>query len=261
MNNKNIRMQKIIELLDENKTMSVKELAETFEVSEMTIRRDLEQLRKNNAVERSYGRATLQNYKKVQIESGGFYDIAYEQIRNLKEKESIARYAASLVDPHDILIVDSGTTNTQLAKHLVDKEKITVLCYNFNILNELRRASNINLIFAGGYYHPEDQMFTSKENVEFIRSIRANKMFLSASGFHETLGVTCIHSHEVDNKRAAIASSAVCILLMDSSKFGKVQASFIASLDEIDAIVTDAGIPQEWRRMLEEKGIELHIAR
>ena len=104
-------------------------------------------------------------------------------------------------------------------------------------------------------------MFTSKENVEFIRSIRANKMFLSASGFHETLGVTCIHSHEVVNKRAAIASSAVCILLMDSSKFGKVQASFIASLDEIDAIVTDAGIPQEWRRMLEEKGIELHIAR
>lgn len=51
------------------------------------------------------------------------------------------------------------------------------------------------------------------------------------------------------------------LLLMDSSKFGKVQASFIASLDEIDAIVTDAGIPQEWRRMLEEKGIELHIAR
>lgn len=261
MNNRDIRMQRIIELLDEHKTMEVKRLAELFGVSEMTIRRDLEQLRKNNAVERSYGRATLQNYKKVQIESGGFYDIAYEQIRNQREKECIARYAASLVDPHDILIVDSGTTNTQFAKHLIEKEKITVLCYNFNILNELRRANDINLIFAGGYYHPEDQMFTSKENVEFIRSIRANKVFLSASGFHETLGITCIHSHEVDNKRAAIASSAVCILLMDSSKFGKVQASFITSLENVDIIITDAGITQEWRRILEKKEIELHIAR
>ena len=258
MNNKTIRIRKIIELLDENKTMSVKSLAELFDVSEMTIRRDLEQLRKNNSVERSYGRVTLQNYKKVQIESGGFYDLAY---RDLKEKESIARYAAAMVEPHDILIVDSGTTTTQFAKHLLEKEKITVLCYNFSILNELRRANDINLIFAGGYYHPEDQMFTSKENVEFIRSIRANKVFLSASGFHETLGVTCIHAHEVENKCAAIASSAKCILLMDSSKFGKVQASFVAALDKIDSIVTDAGITQEWRRILEANGIELHIAK
>lgn len=259
MSSRDIRIQKIVDLLGESATMSVNALAENFGVSEMTIRRDLEHLRKNNVVTRSYGRATLQDRKKVQTGSGEYYDIAYEQIRKLKEKESIARYAATLVAPNDILIVDSGTTTTRLARHLVEKNKITVLCYNFNILNELRRGKDINLIFAGGYYHQEDQMFTSKENVEFIRSIRANKAFISASGFHETLGLTCIHAHEVDNKRAAMTSSATRILLMDSSKFDMVQTSFFASMDEIHILVTDEGISQKWRRILAEKGIELHI--
>jgi len=259
MDGKKIRMIKILDLLKENKTMSVKALADIFHVSEMTIRRDLEFLKKNNAIDRSYGYATLQDIKQVPIDNGEYYDITLEQIKHSAEKESIAKYAATLIEPQDVIIIDSGTTTYRFSKYLPRDQEFTALCYNFSILAELRKHAGINIIFAGGYYYPEDQMFTSKENVEFIRSLRANKAFISASGFHENLGITCIHSHEVENKKAAIASSATKILLMDSSKFGLVRSSFFASLSDIDILITDSGISKEWRKIVIDKGIDLHV--
>lgn len=261
MGGKKDRTLQILELLEEHKVMSVKTLAETFSVSEMTIRRDLENLKKNNAIERSYGRATLQHDSKpIPIDNGEYYDITFEQIKHSAEKESIAKYAAGLVEPQDVIIIDSGTTTYRFSKYLSRDIEITTLCYTFGILAELRKHSGINIIFSGGYYHPEDQMFTSKENVEFIRGLRANKAFISASGFHRSLGITCIHSHEVENKKAAIASSASRILLMDSSKFGLVRPSYFASLSDIHILVTDSGISKEWRRIVTDAGIQLHIA-
>ncbi len=261
MSGKKNRIQQILELLEEHKAMSVRTLSETFSVSEMTIRRDLETLKKNNAIERSYGRASIQHQSRpVPIDNGEYYDITMEQIKHISEKESIAKYAAGLIEPQDVIIIDSGTTTYRFSKYIPQDIEITALCYTFGILAELRKHSGINIIFSGGYYHPEDQMFTSKENVEFIRGLRANKSFISASGFHGSLGITCIHSHEVENKKAAIASSASRILLMDSSKFGLVRPSYFSSLSEINILVTDSGIPREWRQIVADAGIELHIA-
>lgn len=260
MGGKKDRMLRILELLGDNKVMSVKALAEAFYVSEMTIRRDLENLKKNNAIERSYGKAALPlDSKPVPIDNGEYYDITLEQIKRSSEKENIARYAASLVEPQDVIIIDSGTTTYRFSKYLAPDIEITALCYTFSILAELRKHDGVSIIFSGGYYHPEDQMFTSKENVEFIRGLRANKSFISASGFHRSLGITCIHSHEVENKKAAIASSASRILLMDSSKFGLVRPSYFAPLTDIDILVTDSGISKDWREFVVETGIDLHI--
>lgn len=259
MGNKKKRVLQILELLQKNETMTVKSLSETFGVSEMTIRRDLEELKKTNALERSYGRATIQNSKQVFIDGDEYYDITVAQLQRSSEKDAIARYAASLIEPGDFVIIDSGTTTHRIAKHMQDAHDITVLCYNYNILSNLQRNMDINIIFGGGYYHPEDKMFTSRENVEFIRSLRANKAFISASGFHSNLEITCIHSHEVDNKQAAIASSAERILVMDSSKFGLVRPAFFASLSDINILITDNGISQEWRKIVSDAGIDLRI--
>lgn len=259
LGNKKNRVLKILELLQKNETMTVKSLAETFGVSEMTIRRDLEELKKTNVLERSYGRATIQNSKQVFIDGDEYYDITVAQLQRSSEKDAIARYAASLIEPGDFVIIDSGTTTHRIAKHMQNIHDITVLCYNYNILSNLQRNMDINIIFGGGYYHPEDKMFTSRENVEFIRSLRANKAFISASGFHSNLGITCIHSHEVDNKQAAIASSAERILVMDSSKFGLVRPAFFASLSDINILITDNGISQEWRNIVLDANIDLRI--
>ena len=102
-------------------------------------------------------------------------------------------------------------------------------------------------------------MFASAESVEFIRRHRANKAFISTSGVHRSLGITCINAHSVDSKRAIIESSASRVLLTDSSKFGAVKANHFAELDEINIIVTDDGISEDWRTLLHDIGIRLKI--
>ena len=258
MDKKKNRLTAILDVLKEHEMMSVKELSDTFGVSEMTIRRDLEELQRTNVIERSHGGAKMKFSKAVPID-GGIYDLARDQIQHVHEKEAIASYAASLIELNDFVIIDSGTTNYRIAKYISYDKGISVLCYTFGILAELQKREGVGIYFAGGKFHPEDQMFTSRENVEYIHSFRANKAFIAASGFHQNLGITCIHSHEVENKKAAIASSAERILLIDSSKFGMVRPSYFASLSDIDMLITDSGISSEWRRIVEEAGIDLRI--
>lgn len=259
MGNKDGRVVKILELLKLNQTMTVKDLAQHFGVSNMTIRRDLELLKKTNELERSYGRATLQKGRETNTCTAEPYDIRFEQIKNVEAKERIATYAASLIEPQDMLILDGGTTVGRLAQYVPENQDVTVLCYTYGTLTQLRRRNGVNIILSGGNYYPEDQIFISSDSSNFILSHRANKAFLAASGFHQTLGITCIHAQEVDIKRADIESSASRILLLDSSKFGVVKQSFVTSPTNIDILITDSGITKEWRDIVTNMGIDLRI--
>lgn len=254
MNNENakeIRMMRELDLLKKYQRISVKELAQTLNVSEMTIRRDLELLRKNHVLERSYGYATLVKGGDGYTEDGETYDLRRARIQNLNEKDRIAKYAASLIEPGDWIFLDNGTTVSRITFYLPVDFEYTVLCYNFVIMAELLKHPNITILCPGGYYHPEDYNFTSTEAVEFIRRHRANKSFISVSGIHRNLGITCINAHIVDNKRALIDSSAQNILLADSSKFGLVKANHFAELSDMDLVVTDTKLSHEWREFLQ----------
>ena len=102
-------------------------------------------------------------------------------------------------------------------------------------------------------------MFESPYANELIRSQRANTFFLGASGIHEALGITCAHNYEVLTKKAAMSSSLTTVLLADSSKFGLVRSAFVAPLAGVDAIVTDEGITDEWKRIIKNAGIKLYV--
>jgi DeoR family deoxyribose operon repressor len=101
-------------------------------------------------------------------------------------------------------------------------------------------------------------MFESAKGVEMIRSVRANKAFIAASGVSSKLGVTCSDISEVETKKAVIASSSTRILVADSSKFGEVRVAHFAELEEFDIVVTDAGIPGEYEALIREKGLRLY---
>ena len=102
-------------------------------------------------------------------------------------------------------------------------------------------------------------MFESSEGINIIKEHRATKYFFSASGIHEHLGMTCSYAFEVLTKRAGLASSVCKILLADSSKFGIITTSYFAKLNEADIIITDTGISGEWKKTIEDMGIELYI--
>lgn len=257
MNKKKKRINQILTILKEKKNISVKDMASLFHVSEMTIRRDLSTLKNNNLINRSYGYAVYSGTSAD--EPGNDYELSTERIKQDAEKDKIGSFATSLISPGDILIIDSGSTTDKLVKYIPDDLDITVLCYNYSLLSQLIKKRGVRLLFAGGYFHPRVEMFESPQGIAFIESIRATKLFLSAYGIHEKLGMTCAHNYEVLTKRAGIKSALTKILLADSSKFGKVRTAYFAQLEEIDVIVTDSGLSPEWKAIIEQAEIELHI--
>jgi DeoR family deoxyribose operon repressor len=113
---------------------------------------------------------------------------------------------------------------------------------------------------AGGYYHPTDFIFESAQGVQFLQGIRATKAFISASGVHNKLGLTCAHTYEAAIKQAMIHSSLKKILLVDSTKFGRIKTSLFAQLSDINMVITDTGINKQWKDILSPMGIELKLA-
>lgn len=259
MNKKLQRTNKIINILKEKNGATVKELALTLGVSEMTIRRDLEILKSNNIINIVYGAAIYNPSNSIEkLES--FYNIENELIKHENEKIKIGRAAASLINKDDIIIIDTGTTTEKLAEFIDNNKNISVLIYNTNILMALSKKKNIKLIFSGGYFHPNTMMFESPEGISLIEKTRATKVFVSAAGVHENLGITCSNNYEVLTKQAIIKSSLEKILLIDSQKFGIVKSSYFAEITDFDTIITDNGITEEWQNKIHELGIKLIIA-
>ena len=252
MGKRDLRIYALLDTLRDSPVLTIKELADKFQVSEMTVRRDLDFLKENHLFydQAPPGQALPENEE---------YLYSSEQIRNYESKEKIAQFAADMIGEGDILILDSGTTTGVLSKYIPASLNLTVLCYNYHILSQLYSRDNLSLIFAGGYFHKKDLMFESAEGISLIKRTRANKMFVSASGIHEKLGMTCANNYEVVTKRAALESSLTKILVADSSKFGLVRPGYFARLEEIDEIVTDEGLSGEWRDLISVWGIPLHL--
>ena len=112
---------------------------------------------------------------------------------------------------------------------------------------------------GGGYFHSNNMMFESSENVDLIKRTRVNKAFFSARGVSEPLGVTTADESEVSLKRAAMQVSQERILLIDSSKFGKVSSAYYAELKDFTTVITDAGAPEDYRKLIKDLGLKLLI--
>lgn len=254
MGNKRQRMNQILNLLENQQDITVRDLANHFSVSEITIRRDLSELKYDANIVHHYGYVS-----KVKGGANEGYDLFPEKGRMISEKERIGKYAISLLQADDLIIIDTGTTTDFVARYLPEDLDLTVMCFTYNALAHLLNKPRAKIIFPGGYFHPNSQFFESPQGTNLIESIRVNKLFLSASGIHEKLGITCGNNYEVVTKRAILNSAQTRILLADSSKFGKLRLAYFAQLDEIDIIVTDDGLSDEWRELIYKHNIDLRI--
>ncbi|MCD6122390.1 MAG: DeoR/GlpR transcriptional regulator [Spirochaetales bacterium] len=251
------RLNEIIKLLSHKERMSVREIAETLSVSEMTIRRDLNNLQSGGIINRTHGGATLFDIRKTNGES---YILGEQIEKNAKLKSAIGLKAASLIEPNETIFLDSGSTTPFIAKYVDPEIPITVLCYTLKNAFILNNRKNTNLILAGGYYHKFSNIFHSREGCELIKKVRADKAFIAAAGIDIKLGLTTVFYFEADIKRAMVKSAQKVILVADSSKFGKVSTINFATLDEVHTIITDNGINEDMKSSIIERGIELIIA-
>jgi len=258
MSQRNQRANFIINNLSANGFVYIKVLSERLKVSEMTIRRDLRELSKDNIVSLIPGGAILKRNAPINTNEEKYFIQTAESLM-LEEKIKISRKAASLVEPNDVIIMDTGSTTENIPKFIPENIPLTVICYTLNILFNVYENKNWKLIFPGGVFHDDTLMFERPEGVDMIKKIRANKAFISAAGVSEKLGVTCATNYEKETKKAVIESSDTKILLVDSSKFGKIKISYFADLTDFDVIITDKGIPKDYIETINNLGIELHI--
>jgi DeoR family deoxyribose operon repressor len=254
----NYRADFILNNLSVSGFVSIKELSKRLEVSEMTVRRDLRELSKENIVTLIPGGAVLKRNSPIDTDEDKYLIQAAESLM-LEEKIKISRKAASLIEPNDVIVIDTGSTTENLSKFIPENMPLTVICYALNILFNVYENKNWKLIFPGGYFHSDTLMLESPEGIEMIKRIRANKAFISAAGVSEKLGVTCATAYEKETKRAVIESSDKKILLVDSTKFGKIKISHFADLTDFDIIITDTGISKEFVNIIKNIGIKLYI--
>jgi DeoR family deoxyribose operon repressor len=242
------RLGRITELLRERNGASIRDLAREFTVSEMTIRRDLEKLREDNIISLVHGAAIYKSYN-LDLEKGV----------NISEKERIGKAAAKRIQMDDTIIIDIGTTTEHLARHIPRNFSISALCFTMNSLAELYKKNVKSFIIGGGAFHPDTQLFESPETIELIRRTRATKFFVSTAGINRKLELTTVNFYEVAVKQTCIQHADQKFLLADSTKFDKVKPAYFGHLNDIDAVITDSGISEEWVRILENMGIEVEI--
>jgi len=251
------RIQSLENLLYQKVELSVKELAEVLEVSEMTIRRDLDALEGLGKIRRTHGGAVLLDPSTNLKEP---YILGEQTTKNAREKNLIGIKAASLVQPHDTIFLDSGTTTPFIAKHLNGELPLTVLCYTLTNALEFYPRQKANLILLGGFFHRDSNIFHSTENQALINKTRADRAFISTAGIDSELGLTTYFYYEAEIKREMIRSARQIVLVTDSTKFGKISITHFAGLDQVDMIITDNGISEEYREIISSRDITLIIA-
>lgn len=257
MNKKNLRIENLEQILHEKGLVSIREMAKLLDVSEMTIRRDVRQLEMTDRLKNLNGMLISPTYTSFSMVSQK-YELQSQAMALNAEKQAIGILAASRIHAGDSVILDVGSTVEQVAMHVSRDIKFEALSLSLNTLRHLIEKPLAVVAVAGGYYQPSTQMFISDECIRFIRSIRANKVFLSTAGVHEDLGLSCANHYEVPAKKAMLQSARHHILVADSSKFGVIRSAYFCDLEDIDEIITDELLPDKWVNIIESRNILLH---
>jgi len=256
MKKQKLRVNQILSILNDRQIATTSELATLCSVSDVTIRRDLHAMEQERLVNVVHGAVSL-NIETAKLKMSDKYFITQQAEHNRREKLAIGEAAMALIEPNDTIIIDVGTTPYFLARAIPHDFPVTIICYSLNTFIELHDRENCNVIFAGGYFHQNSLICESNEGIDLVRRLRAKKAFMGATGINDKMGVTSSNYNEQRIKQASIASSLERILLVDSSKFGVVKAAYFADIEDFNTIVTDAGVSEEYERLIAEKGVRL----
>jgi DeoR/GlpR family transcriptional regulator of sugar metabolism len=245
------RRNLIVKYLEENERVTVEELAQKLDVTPMTIRRDLQYLENNNMVKRTFGGAILKSRLDEEI---SYKD---KSISHKDEKKRIAEYAVSIIENGQIVLLDSGTTNMEIAKKLKDKKDLTIITPDVLIAGYLAQTSDFRLLCTGGYVQNTTGACIGSRAAEFLRDINVDISFIGASSIDVEKGISTPTFEKAEIKRQMIKSSKKNVLVTDSSKFGRVSFAKFCDLNAFDIIITDTNID---KRLLERlKAIEVTV--
>ena len=232
----NHRREKILELIKEDGSAKVVELAKLFKVTEPTIRQDLEKLEKEGQVIKEHGGAFLKNVES-NVKS---FSITHQE--NLDKKELIAQKCLQYIEPGDIIILDSGSTTSEIAKKLKGFRNLTVITNALNIALILGAEPGIEVVVTGGEFKPPTLSLTGQKAADFFKGLNVQKLFLATAGISLKAGLTYPSISDLVVKKAMIDAADTTYLVADSTKIGQSSFCQPGCFVVIDYIITDNGI-------------------
>ncbi|MBQ8072047.1 MAG: DeoR/GlpR transcriptional regulator [Bacteroidales bacterium] len=247
----NQRRQEILNLIREDGHAKVQNLSKIFKVSEVTIRQDLEALESMGYIQREYGGAFLKDVGTF-AKTGTLFNKTH-----LEEKQEIAQKAVKLVHEGDSIILDSGSTTTELAKLLVQFRSLNVITNALNIAFILGENPGINLIVSGGEFKAPTLSLTGEMAAQAFKSVHVSKCFLATAGISSDMLLTYPSLSDLVVKSAMIRAAEKVYLLADSSKLGYSSFASLGRINLIDTLITDKNLPEEKLNTLKEMNIEV----
>src|ERR1700684_1749757 len=247
------RQRAILEILRREGRVLVVDLAKQFHPSQVTIRKDLEILHVKGRVHRTHGGA-------LPARDGALEDPTLREKEKLhrKEKLQIAAAAAPRVTEGQVVILDSGTTTTAIARALRNLQHLTIITNAVNIAAELS-GSSLEVILTGGSLRKNSFSLVGPIAEETLHKLHADILFLGVDGFDVQHGLSTPNLLESKVNRAMIEISKVVVAVCDSSKFGKRSLSLIAPPSSLQHVITDSGIPKADLGALKKSGVEVTI--
>lgn len=251
------RQQKIMEYVEEHGSVQVKELAEYLEVSEATVRRDLDELDADGLLERTHGGAVLRNDKTSSFERQHNERIVIMP----EEKRRIAKKAVSFINEGETILLDSGTTSYYLANELSNIPNLTVITYDLFIACNMILHPTSTMIVTGGIRRQGFNNVLWGNMVEdCIRNIRVDKAFLGADAIDSDFGVSNTNILEANVKKLLLKAGKKVILIADHTKLNRVALVKVCDLTEIDELVIDNSVDEENLNRIRDKIKHIHLA-
>ncbi len=240
----------ILDMINKAGQVSVSELSKIFKVSEVTIRNDLSHLEKKNLLIKTRGGG-------LKTQSVAIDQKLNEKAQiNSKEKVAIGKKAVELIKDNDTIILDSGTTTVEIAKHINRINNLTVITNALNIAGQLIR-DEIKVILLGGILRTSSLSLIGPIGESNIKNFYCDKCFLGVDGIDSQSGIFTPNLEEANLNRMMIEASKEVIIVTDSSKFRRKSFVHIAPITKVDIIITDSNIPEEEFKNLQNKGIKV----
>lgn len=247
------RRNKIIEIINSKGKARVSNLSKAFDISEVTIRNDLDKLENMGMIERVHGGAisTYRNYYRMSIRD--------RMKTNAAEKKRIAIEVASMISDDDTLMISSGTSLLYVLEELKKLKNLTIVTNAIYFSQEAANLGNFNIILLGGILEPRDQLTYGDDVINQLKRYKADKLILSVDGISAEDGISTYHYLEAEINRQMINCAKKTIVAGDYTKIGRVSFAHISPLENVDVIVTNENANEEEVQTIKEMGIEIRL--
>ena len=250
------RRRKILDLVEQKSQITVQELVEKFSVSAVTARGDLDALAEEGMVVRSHGGAVRR------LEASQDYPLRLKETLHHAEKVRIGRAAANIIQSKETIILDSGTTTAEIARHLKSRklQSLTVITHALNVASELMDATDVSVIMIGGLLRPVSRSFVGPQAEAMLKEFHADRLFLGVDGFDLEVGPSTPDVLEAQLNSLMVHVAKEVNVVADFSKLGRRSVSRIGSLTDIHRLITDTRAPDDFSDSLRKSGIEVITA-